>query len=101
MLLFGSDGAVRITCDDGATWPTLGTAQSFWFGAVGSTQLARSSDGTLVVAGLDGLQRSCDLGQTWETLMLPADDPIAYDVSAAPDGSVWAAGYDFVYRVSW
>lgn len=86
--------------DDGITWAERGVADSWPGVASSATQLAhRPGDDVLFAAGDDGLQISCDLGVTWKTLPLGTRSDVIYDVSVGTDGSLWAAGFNEVFRV--
>ena len=54
---------VVYTSPDGMTWTAVGTAPA------GADALSISSRGTLVAAGVDGVQRSEDGGMTWELVV--------------------------------
>jgi len=99
LLLWSSAGDVHRS-DDGSNWTEHGLADTWPAVASNATQLAhRAGDDVLFGAGSNGLQVSCDLGASWQTLPLGTESDVIYDVSVGADGSLWAAGFNEVFRI--
>lgn len=85
---FSTGGEVQIACGPTDEFVVIGQAKPYPAVASNATQLVRAPDGVLWAASSDGLQRSCDDGQTWEDLADPDLSPV-YDLSVGPDGFLW------------
>src|ERR1019366_7035866 len=55
--------------------------------------IERVSDGTLLASSLEGLARSTDGGQTWQTVLAGEDGQVAY-LTLRKDGTGWAGKKD-------
>ncbi len=98
IVAIGSDGDVFRSDDHAETWTLVGHADPFPEVAEYSTQLVLTDDDLLVAAASLGFQFSCDFGEHWN-VVIPKDGAITYDLTVGPSGTIWAAGYDSVYRI--